>query len=33
MLQQFQTAGWKKFEWDGMAIMEADSYAKLMEVS
>ncbi|KAJ7918893.1 hypothetical protein B0H13DRAFT_1458921, partial [Mycena leptocephala] len=31
MLQQFQAAGFTKSEWDGMAIMEAESYAKLME--
>jgi hypothetical protein len=33
MLQQFQAAGFTKSEWDGMAIMEAESYAKLMEAS
>jgi hypothetical protein len=33
MLQQFQEAGFRKSEWDGMAIMEAETYAKLMEVS
>ncbi|KAJ7808561.1 hypothetical protein B0H13DRAFT_2686113 [Mycena leptocephala] len=32
MLQQFQEAGFRKSEWDGMAIMEAETYAKLMEV-